>query len=88
MVCGAKRIRSHYFPTVTGRSPELSTTTPLEGRACPTTINGAITPWRDAFAEQITLPLTIPLRLAEVAHPFLSVFPTSQALASLSPSLQ
>ena len=41
-----------------------------------------------AFAEQTSPPLTTPLRLAEVAYPCLSAFPTSHALASLSPSFQ
>jgi hypothetical protein len=51
MVCGAKRIRSLYLPRVTGLTPKLSTTTPPNGLAQPSTINAAITPWRDAFAD-------------------------------------
>ncbi|MGE5311423.1 MAG: hypothetical protein ACM3MN_06740, partial [Nitrospirota bacterium] len=38
-------------------APELSTTTPPKGLASLSTINDAITPWRDAFAKQISLPL-------------------------------
>jgi hypothetical protein len=51
MVCGAKRIRSLYLPWMTRVTPKLSTTTPLNGLASLSTIYGAITPWRDAFAE-------------------------------------
>jgi len=57
MVCGAKRIRSLYPPRMTGGTPKLSTTTPPEGLALLSTINAAITPRRDAFAEQTCLPL-------------------------------
>jgi len=57
MVCGAKRIRSLYLPWMTGVTPKLSTTTPPKVPASLSTINGAITPWRDAFAEQTSLPL-------------------------------
>ena len=62
MVCGAKRIRSLYLPWMTGVTPKLSTTTPPKGLASLSTINGAITPWRDAFAEQtsLSLPLLTP----------------------------
>ena len=35
----------------------LSTTIPPKGLASLSTINAAITPWRDAFAEQTSLPL-------------------------------
>ena len=56
MVCGAKRIRSLYLPWMTGVTPKLSTTTPPKGPASLFTINAAITPWRDAFAEQTSLP--------------------------------
>ena len=56
MVCGAKRIRSLYVPWMTGVTPKLSTTTPPKGPASLSTINGAITPWRDAFGEQTSLP--------------------------------
>jgi hypothetical protein len=59
MVCGAKRIRSLYLPWMTGVTPKLSTTAPPEGLASLSTINAAITPWRDAFAEQTSLPRTI-----------------------------
>jgi hypothetical protein len=38
---------------------KLSTTTRPEGLASLSTINGAITPWRDAFAEQTSVPLLI-----------------------------
>ncbi|MGE5311698.1 MAG: hypothetical protein ACM3MN_08130 [Nitrospirota bacterium] len=38
-------------------TPKLSTTTPPKGVASLSTINAAITPWRDAFAEQTSLPL-------------------------------
>ena len=40
-VCGAKRIRSIYFPRPTGRPPDLSTTTPLTTPASLSTINAA-----------------------------------------------
>ena len=56
MVCGAKRIRSLYLPWMRGVTPKLSTTAPPKGLASLSTINGAITPWRDAFAEQTSLP--------------------------------
>jgi hypothetical protein len=51
MVCGAKRIRSLYLPWMTGGTPKLSTTTPPKGLASLSTINAAITPRRDVFAE-------------------------------------
>jgi hypothetical protein len=57
MVCGAKRIRSIYLLSPTGVIPKLSTTTPPKGLASLSTINAAITPRRDAFAEQTSLPL-------------------------------
>jgi len=57
MVCAAKRIRSLYLPCMTGVTPKLSTTSPPEDLASLSTINGAITPRRDAFAEQTSLPL-------------------------------
>ena len=57
MVCGAKRIRSLYLPWMTRVPSKLSTTTPPKGLASLSTINAAITPWRDAFAEQTSLPL-------------------------------
>jgi len=57
MVCGAKRIRSLYLPWMTGVPPKLSTRTPPKGLASLSTIHAAITPWRDAFAEQTSLPL-------------------------------
>jgi len=57
MVCSAKRIRSLYLPWMRGMSPKLSTTTPPKGVASLSTINAAITPWRDAFAEQTSLHL-------------------------------
>ena len=41
MVCGAKRIRSLYLPWITGVTPKFSTTTPPEGLASLSTINGA-----------------------------------------------
>ena len=63
MVCGAKRIRSLYLPWMTGVTPKLSTTTPPKGLASLSTINDAITPWRDAFAEQTSLPRAIESRL-------------------------
>jgi hypothetical protein len=52
MVCGAKRIRSLYLPLMTG-----VTQTPPKGLASLSTINAAITPRRDGFAEQTSLPL-------------------------------
>ena len=39
-----------------GRLPDLSATIRPKGRASLSTINAAITPWRDAFAEQTSLP--------------------------------
>ena len=51
MVCGAKRIRSLYLPRMTGVTLKLSTTTPPRGLASLSTINDAITPRRDAFAD-------------------------------------
>jgi hypothetical protein len=48
---GAKRIRSLYLPWMRGVTPKLSTTTPPKGLASLFTINSAITPWRDAFAD-------------------------------------
>ena len=45
---------------MTGVTPKLSTTTPPKGVASLSTINAAITPWRDAFAEQTSLPLLAP----------------------------
>ncbi len=56
MVCGAKRIRSLYLPSVREKPPGLSTTTPPKGLVSFFTINAAITPRRDAFAEQTSLP--------------------------------
>ena len=56
MVCGAKRIRSLYLPWMTGVIPKLSTATPPKGMVSLSTIYGAITPRRDAFAEQTSLP--------------------------------
>ena len=57
MVCGAKRIRSLYLPWMTGVPPKLSTRTPPKDLVSRhSTINAAITPWRDAFAEQTSLP--------------------------------
>jgi hypothetical protein len=44
---------------MTGVTPKLSTATPPKGLASLSTINAAITPWRDAFAEQTSLPLLI-----------------------------
>jgi len=41
VVSETRRIRSIYLPSPTGRPPGLSTTTPLQGRASPYTINGA-----------------------------------------------
>ena len=63
-----KAHRSHYLPSPTERPPGLSTKTPLEGRASLSTIDAAITPWRDAFAEQ-----TIP---APSIHAFRWAMPT------------
>ncbi len=40
-ICGAKRIRSLYLPSPTGRPPGLSTRTPPKGPASVSTINGA-----------------------------------------------
>ena len=57
MVCGAKRIRSLYLPWITAVTPKLSTPVPYKGLASLDTINAAITPWRDAFAEQTSLLL-------------------------------
>jgi hypothetical protein len=59
MVCGAKRIRSLYLPLVRERLPGLSTTSPPQGRASFSTINAAITPRRDVFADQTSVPLRI-----------------------------
>ncbi len=41
MVCGAKRIRSLYLPSMTGVTPKLSTTIPPKGLASLFTINAA-----------------------------------------------
>jgi len=41
VVCGAKRIRSHYLPSPTERPPGLSTRPPPKGPASLSTINGA-----------------------------------------------
>ena len=41
MVCGAKSIRSLYLPRMRGVTPKLSTTSPPEGLASLSTINGA-----------------------------------------------
>jgi len=41
MVCGAKRIRSHYLPWTTGVTPKLSTIAPSKGLASLSTINAA-----------------------------------------------
>jgi hypothetical protein len=43
---------------MTGVTSKLSTTAPPEGLASLSTINDAITPRRDAFAEQTSLPHT------------------------------
>jgi hypothetical protein len=51
MVCGAKRIRSLYLPWMTGMTPKLSTKASPNGVASLFTINAAITPRRDAFAD-------------------------------------
>ena len=53
---GAKRIWSLYLFWMTGVTPKLSTTAPPRGPASLFTINAAITPWPDAFAEQTSLP--------------------------------
>ena len=53
MVCGAKRIRSLYLPSMKGVTPELSTTTTPKGLASLSTINAALC----AFAEETSLPL-------------------------------
>jgi hypothetical protein len=53
---GARRIRSLYLPCMTGVTPKLSTTAPPKGLASLSTIHAAITPWRDVFAEQTSLP--------------------------------
>jgi len=66
VVCGAKRIRSLYLPFVRERLPGLSTASPPEGRASFSTINGAITPRRDVFAEQTTPALRHPIAAFEV----------------------
>ena len=57
MVCGAKRILSLYLPWMTVVAPKLSTAAPAKCLASLSTINAAITPWRDVFAEQTSLPL-------------------------------
>jgi len=57
MVCGARRIRSLYLPWITAVTSKLSTTSPPEDLASLSTVNGAITPRRDAFAEQTSLHL-------------------------------
>jgi hypothetical protein len=57
MVCGAKRIRSLYFPRMIGVTPKVSTATLPKGLASLSTINDATTPRRGAFAEQTSLPL-------------------------------
>ena len=59
VVCETKRIRSHYLPSPTEGPPGLSTTTRPKDLASLSTINNAITPWRDAFVEQTTLPCVI-----------------------------
>ena len=51
MLCSAKRIWSLYLLWMTGVPPKLSTTAPPKGLASLSTINGAITPRRDAFAD-------------------------------------
>ena len=56
MVCGAKRIRSIYLLSPTGVTPKLSTTTLPKGLASLSTINAAITPRRDAFADLSRTP--------------------------------
>ena len=55
MVCEAKRIRSIYLSSPTGRPPGLSTTNPPNAPASFSTINDATTPRRGAFVEQIAL---------------------------------
>jgi hypothetical protein len=50
-VCGAKRIRSLYLPSMTPVTPRLSTAAPPKGLTSLSVINAAITPWRDAFAD-------------------------------------
>jgi hypothetical protein len=57
MVCGAKRIRSLYLPWMTGLTPKPSTINTPKGLALLSTVNAAITPRRDVFAEQTPLPL-------------------------------
>ena len=79
MVCGAKRIRSLYLPWMTGVTPKLSTTTPPKGPAWRhSTINAAITPWRDAFAEQTSLPQLTYSRLEAAPTEFLLTEPTAR----------
>ena len=56
MVCGAKRIRSLYLPWITAVTLKLSATAPPKDLASFSTINDAITPRRDVFAEQTSLP--------------------------------
>ena len=51
MVCSAKRIWSLYLLWMTGVTPKLSTTALPKGLASLSTIDGAITPRRDAFAD-------------------------------------
>jgi len=88
MVCGAKRIRSLYLPWMTGVTPKLSTTTPPKGPASLSSINGAITPSRDAFAEHTSLPQLTYSRLEAAPTEFLLTEPTARREGRPFPRLQ
>jgi len=51
MVCGAKRIWSLYLRWMRAVTAKLSTKTPPKGLASLSTINAAITPRREVFAD-------------------------------------
>jgi hypothetical protein len=79
---GAKRIRSLYLPRMIGMPPKLSTTTPPKDLALLSTINGAITPRPDAFADLSRNPsgadLPATAHLQARLHPLTFILSPSQ----------
>ena len=78
VICETKRIRSHYLLLDVRQASRTLDATPLQGSASPYTINDAITPWRDAFVEQITLPRAIRSRLEAAPTAFLPTEPKAR----------
>ena len=78
VICETKRIRSHYLLLDVRQASRTLDATPLQGRASPYTINDAITPRRDVFVEQITLPRAIRSRLEAAPTAFLPTEPKAR----------